>query len=219
VNFVAHAHVALRNSRASWDEAFGAVVPDLASMARTRIERAGLPCAVQEGIGLHHRADKAFHVLESFQTGARRIRQVLTDAGLPAGPARAVGHAGFELLLDGCLLTRGGVRQEFEQMLACAPDIAHAVPPADADRWRELLRSMRDEKWWLGYEDPRRVAHALQRLLQARPRLRFSESAIPIVAAALTAERPILETVADDIIRSVTEAIQVGRLPSTGERT
>jgi acyl carrier protein phosphodiesterase len=215
MNFVAHSHVALRISGASWEEAFGAVLPDLVSMAGTRIDRSRLGCDVQDGIALHHRTDKAFHGLEAFQTGSRRIREALRAAGLPTGPVRAIGHAGFELLLDGCLLSHRGVREEFAQVLARAPDVAEAVSPTDADRWRELLRSMREESWWLGYEDPKLVAHALQRRLQRRPLLRFSEAAVPMVTEVLTAARHALEAVAEDIVVSVAESIQAGKQSGT----
>jgi len=208
VNFVAHSHAALLCAGAGWEQAFGAALPDLASMAGTRVERSLLPPSVEEGVALHHRTDTAFHALEAFHTGSRQIRQALFRAGLPTGPARAVGHAGYELLLDGCLLTRPGVQEEFIRVLAGAPDVAAAVAPADAGHWRELVAAMRDERWWLGYKDPQMVAGGLHRRLQPRRLLRFSQAELPAVSAALTAALPAVEAVTDGIIGAVVQAIR-----------
>jgi acyl carrier protein phosphodiesterase len=183
-------------------------LPDLASMAGTRIERSLLSPSVEEGVTLHHRTDKVFHALEAFHVGSGEIRRALLDAGVPTGPARAVGHAGYELLLDGCLLTRPGAKEEFTQVLAGAPDVAEAVAPTDPDRWRELLAAMRDERWWLGYRDPHMVARGLLRRLQARRLLRFSEAELPTVTAVLMAARPSVDAVTDDIIATVATAIR-----------
>jgi hypothetical protein len=68
MNFVAHAHVALRCAEANWERAFGATLPDLASMADTRIDRSLLSRSVEDGVALHHRTDTAFHALEAFHT-------------------------------------------------------------------------------------------------------------------------------------------------------
>jgi hypothetical protein len=208
MNFVAHSHVALRCSGAGWEQAFGATLPDLASMAGTRLERSLLSPSVEDGVALHHRADKAFHALQAFHIGSAEIREGLHEAGVATGPARAVGHAGFELLLDGCLLTRPLVQDEFIRVLAGAPDVAEAVPSADPGRWRELMAGMRNERWWLGYTDPRMVAAALHRRLQARRLLRFSEAELPAVTAVLTAARPAVDAGTDAIVRVVTEAIR-----------
>jgi hypothetical protein len=66
MNFVAHAHVALRRAGTSWDVAFGAVLPDLASMAGTRIDRSLLSPPVEEGVALHHRTDTVLQPHEYF---------------------------------------------------------------------------------------------------------------------------------------------------------
>lgn len=213
MNFIAHSHVALRCAEGSWEQAFGAALPDLASMAGTKIERSLLSAEVEEGVVLHHLADRAFHALEVFHTGSGQIRERLLEAGVSTGPARAVGHAGYELLLDGCLLTRAGVEAEFSQVLARAPEVAEAVPSADLGRWRALFVALRDERWWLGYKEPQMVATGLHRLLRVRPRLRFSEAELPVVTAVLEAARPAVDARTDDIIDIVTAAIRGDAFP------
>jgi hypothetical protein len=177
-------------------------------MAGARIERSLLSPALEEGVALHHRSDKAFHALEAFHTGSAQIRESLLEAGVPTGPARAVGHAGYELLLDGCLLTRAGVEADFSQVLAGAPDVSGAVSSAEPGRFGELVAAMRDDRWWLGYKDPQMVARGLHRRLQARRLLRFSEGDLPAIAVVLTAARPAVDAAADDLIGAVSEAIQ-----------
>jgi len=208
MNFVAHAHVALRCAGSNWELAFGAALPDLASMAGTRIERSLLPPSVDKGVALHHRADSAFHALGVFQAGSGWIRTGLLGAGVPTGPARAVGHAGYELLLDGCLLGRPGVQEEFAELLARAPDIADVVFGGNPGRWRELLAVLRDQRWWLGYQDPHLVALGLHRRLQSRPRLRLSVADLPAVTTVLTAVRPAVDASTDDIVDIVTRAVR-----------
>jgi hypothetical protein len=176
-------------------------------MAGTRIDRSLLSPAVAEGVALHHLADRAFHGLEAFRMGSGQIRDGLLEAGVALGPARAVGHAGYELLLDGCLLGRLGVEEQFTQVLEEPPDVIVALSSADPVRWRELLAAMRDERWWLGYKDPDMVARGLHRGLRARRLLRFSEAELPAVASVLTAARPGVEGGIDDIIDAVTVAI------------
>lgn len=206
VNFIAHVHVALAATGSRPDDAdvaFGAALPDLASLAGLRIDRSSLPEAVREGVTLHYRTDAAFHSLPEFTTGVRLLRDLLLAQGLPVGPSRAVGHAGWELLLDGCLLDRPGIEERFARVLERAPDVAESVSPADQDRWRGLVGGMRSDRWWLGYRDTELVARRLQRLLRARRRLSFDVKQIPRVADALTVAKPTVELAADRVMPAV----------------
>ncbi len=177
-------------------------------MAGCRLDRSLLAPALRDGVALHHRTDSAFHALPAFHEGVGAIREALLAAGVPAGPARAVGHAGYELLLDGCLLANAGVVEEFAGVLECAPDGGVAIPPASRDRWRQLLGSMRDERWWLGYRDPELVARGLQRRLQARARLRLTSDRLPAVTAVLSAAQAGVETACDQVVAAVAAALR-----------
>jgi acyl carrier protein phosphodiesterase len=206
VNFVAHVHVALAATGSRPDDAdvaFGAALPDLASMAGFRIDRPALPEAVREGVSLHHRTDGVFHSLPEFTTGARRLGELLQARGLAVGPSRAIGHAGWELLLDGCLLDRSGGEERFARVLERAPDVAGSVSPANPGRWRGLVSDMRSDRWWLGYRDTDLVARRLQRLLRARRRLSFDVEQIPLVADALAAAKPDVDFAADRVMPAV----------------
>ena len=210
VNFVAHVHVALALGGSRSDDAgvaFGAALPDLASMAGCRIDRPALPEAVREGVLLHHLTDGVFHSLPEFTTGVRRLGEDLRARGLARGPSRAVGHAGWELLLDGCLLERPGGEEAFDRVLRSAPDVAGSVSPADPDRWRRLVGGMRRDRWWLEYSDTEVVAHRLQRLLRARTRISFEVGQIPLVAGALAVAKPGVRLDADRVMRAVIAAL------------
>lgn len=219
VNFIAHVHVALSAVAAGPHEddlAFGAALPDLASMAGLRLDRAALPETVGEGVAVHHRTDAAFHSLEAFTAGVRQLDERLQARGLAVGPSRAVGHAGWELLLDGCLLERAGVEAGFTRVLEHAPDVAAAVLPADPDRWRGLVASLRSERWWLGYGDAEIVACRLRRLLQARRRLSFSVEEIPRVAEVLAAAKPGVDLATDGVVAAVVATVSRNRREAGG---
>lgn len=211
MNFVAHVHVAVLAERPSGDGgagfAFGAALPDLASMAGIRLDRARLPEAVREGVVLHHRTDAVFHSLPEFASGVRRLGEELRAAGLATGPSRAVAHAGWELLLDGCLLDRDGTEEEFAGVLDRAPDVAEAASPDDPERWRRLLAVMRSDQWWRGYRDGALVAQALQRRLASRGRLAFSVVDLPLVSGTLVAMKPDVERALGPVMSAVVAGV------------
>jgi acyl carrier protein phosphodiesterase len=209
VNFVAHVTVALSVVGGSGETglAFGAALPDLASMAGLRIETSSLSHPVREGVSIHHRTDAAFHSLVDFTSGVQHLREQLRAGGLEVGPSRAIGHAGWELLLDGCLLDRPGVAEGFGNVLDRAPDVALSVSAAEPDRWRRLLAGMRSERWWLGYRESEVVARRLHRRLMDRRRLCFDAERIPFVAAALDGIREGVDVVAEAVMSAVTEQV------------
>lgn len=208
MNFVAHSHVALLCVEGGFEEAFGAALPDLASMAGARIDRSKVPARVVAGVELHHLADSAFHGLQRFRLGSGQIRQELQDAGIPTGAARAVGHAGYELLLDGCLLERPQVGEDFAHVMTAAPDVSAALVSVDPSRWRWLLARMREDRWWLGYEQPLMIAGSLYRRLASRRLLRFEESKLETVASVLAGTRPLVDEAVEEIIVAVTQALR-----------
>ncbi len=212
MNFVAHSHVTLDCDGATLEHAFGAALPDLASMAGTRVDKSLLDPRVAEGVALHHMADKAFHALERFRTGSAEIRNCLLEAGVGTGPARAVAHGGYELLLDGCVLERPGVPEEFAAVLAAGRQIDPAVTAGDGARWRELSASLEEQQWWLGYTDPEMVARALHRRLSHRRLLRFDAAEIGAVATVLASARSGVAADADEVLSAVGEALRAGNI-------
>jgi acyl carrier protein phosphodiesterase len=203
VNFVAHAHVARLLHPSDSALAFGAVLPDLASLAAVRFDKPQLDASVQEGVALHHRTDAVFHGLPAFHSGSAALRRRLRQADLSTGAVRALAHAGYELLLDGCLLERRGEAEGFSRVLDEAPDVRGAISAGTQAHWALLLASMQQEKWWHGYGDAELVARRLWRRLSLRPRLAFEASSVPAVAEAFAECQPAIRADAEGIVTVV----------------
>jgi hypothetical protein len=178
-------------------------------MAGVRFDKSLLTASVRQGVELHHATDTAFHALEAFHQGCASLRASLGASGIATGPARAIGHAGYELLLDGCLLERPGVADEFTDLLASAPSVVGAVSSGDDERFAQLVDSLRDDRWWLGYKDPQLVAQGLYRRLQHRPRLRVTSTEVAAVSAALEKARPAIDEAVEMIVAAVAEALRL----------
>jgi hypothetical protein len=199
VNFLGHTHVAL----ASGDDpvyVLGAVLPDLASMAGVRVDRTRSDGVLHAGIRCHIETDAAFHSHALFREGSAAIRRDLVPLELPAGASRAIGHIGWELLLDGTLV---GSRTEsaFHYALIEGDRALAAIVTGDQPRWRAFLerwRSMTDAR--LRYDEPGWVAERLYLMLRSRPRLAFPEPAVPGVAEVLDRHAAAVAGVAAEVL-------------------
>jgi hypothetical protein len=206
VNFLGHTHVAL----AVDDDpvyVLGAVLPDLASMARVRIDRVRTGDRLHEGIRCHIDADAAFHAHPLFRQGSAAIRTDVGALDLPAGAARAIGHIGWELLLDGTLV---GSRTEsaFHYALVDGDRALPAVVAGDQAGWRAFLgrwQGLADPR--LRYDEPVWVAERLHLMLRSRPRLAFPEHAVPGVAEVLERHAGAVADVAGDVLAAMVSAL------------
>lgn len=228
MNFVGHIHLA-RRYRAEADGAatsdlapidedgflLGAALPDLAAMGRFRLDGPAGDPAVRAGVAVHHRSDDVFHRHPWFRTNARAVTEQLERAGVSRGAARACGHVGVELLLDGRLLTTA-------DDLAIAAGRALAAGAGGelgldqvvaADRrtaWRRHLERLAGWDLPDDYHRPAAVAARLERILARRPRLRLDPADVPAVADALTTRWPAVEAGAgplmDDLTAELTSA-------------
>lgn len=199
MNFLGHTHVAL----ASGDDpvyVLGAVLPDLASMAGVRIDRARSGGPLHEGIRCHIDTDAAFHAHPRFRQGSAAIRADLVPFDLPMGASRAIGHIGWELLLDGTLV---GSRTEsaFHYALVDGDRALTAIVAGDQARWRGFLdrwKGLTDPR--LRYDEPVWVAERLHLMLRSRPRLAFPEAAVPAVATVLERHAAAVAGVAAEVL-------------------
>lgn len=183
MNVLGHAAVAVAVGTGSPSFVLGAVLPDLASMARVRLGGSAPPGDVTDGVRCHHAADTAFHALPSFRAGAASLRSDLLASGLATGPARAIGHAGWELLLDGALVG-GDAESAYRAALAEGAAAVDAVQPGDRARWLAFVARWSDAPA-LRYDQPAWVAERLFRMLGHRPRLRLPVEQVPAVVDAL----------------------------------
>ena len=205
MNFLGHTHMALD---ASDDPVFvlGAVLPDLASMARVRLDRARTEGTLHAGIRCHVETDEAFHSHPTFREGSAAIRRDLVPLELPVGASRAIGHIGWELLLDGTLIG-SRIESAFHYALMEGDEALVAIVVEDRPRWRAFLdrwRSMADAR--LRYDEPGWVAERLYLMLRSRPRLAFAEPALPGVTDVLERHAAPVAAAAPDMLDAMVAA-------------
>jgi hypothetical protein len=205
MNFLGHTHVALAGGGDDPGFVLGAVLPDLAPMAGIRLAVRRLDGRLGEGMRCHLRADAAFHADRRFRDGSRALRRALAARGVGSGPARAVGHAGWELLLDGTLVATEA-EDAFRGALAQGERALPALADGDRERWAAFLARRRSSSG-LHYDDPAWVADRLYAMLARRPRLALPADQVALVADVLAAQAPAVREVAaavlDDTARQV----------------
>jgi hypothetical protein len=209
MNFLGHTHVALAGGDDDPGFVLGAVLPDLAPMAGIRLAarrlEGPLDALLEAGLRCHLRADAAFHADRRFVAGSRALRRALAERGVESGPARAVGHAGWELLLDGTLVATEA-EDAFRGALAQGERALTALADGDRERWAAFL-ARRRRSAGLHYDDPAWVADRLYAMLARRPRLALPAEQVPLVADVLAAQAPAVGSVAaavlDDTARQV----------------
>jgi hypothetical protein len=185
VNFFGHGCLAAE-TRADAAFVFGAMLPDLAAMAGLRVSRVAHVQA-DAGRRFHYATDAAFHRAERFQALCVAATHALRDAGLRRGPARAIGHVGVELLLDGWLAAEQGVPALYGEALALGPALAPAIA-FRVDRGaaplvelcaRIAAAPLSPDAWC----EPDRLAARLVRILARRPLLALEARELPAVRA------------------------------------
>lgn len=191
----------------------GAALPDIAAIGRFRLSGTSSDNAVRAGVALHHRTDDAFHSHRWFRQHNGSVAAALADIGVRRGAARAVGHVGVELLLDGYLLATDpnlGRRAEAALATVTAPgrDLVSLVDPDRRPDWSTHLD--RTARWPVpaDYRDPAAVAGRLQRILAHRPRLSFGTEQVAAVADVLAEARAGLEAGADDLVADLAELVR-----------
>ncbi len=205
MNFLGHTHVALAGGHDDPVYLLGAALPDLAPMAGVRVVRASLDGALGAGVRCHLSADAAFHAHPEFRAGSRALRGAVADRGVGSGPSRAVGHAGWELLLDGTLV---GTEAEaaFHRAVAVGEHASAALTPDDRVRWSAFLARARTSAG-LRYDDPRWVAERLHAMLTRRPRLRLPAHQVTPVAEALAGQVDAVTAVAPAVLDDTARAV------------
>lgn len=209
MNFVGHIHLARIESGGSdgGNRSFlvGSALPDIAAMGRFRLTDRPVDRAVRAGVELHHRTDDLFHRHPWFRANSKAVSQRLEEAGLSRGAARACGHVGVELLLDGRLLDEQldlGPSVQGTLSGLGAPELGLSVA-VDRDRradWAGHLDSV--SRWTLptDYRQPAAVAARLRRILAGRPRLAFPVDHVSTVCRVLAEQQPILEVEIEELI-------------------
>lgn len=204
VNYLGHVAVGLALGRTEAHFALGAALPDLASMVGVRFDRRRLDGALAEGVACHLAADAVFHDHHAFRAGAAALRRDLGEAGFPTGARRAIGHAGWELLLDGALVGTAA-EDAHRRGIAVGATALHALRPEDRPRWAALLARGAPPR--LRYDDPTWVAERLVTMLARRPRLAIPAEVVHLLDEVLTAHDASVRSVAADVLSDVAAAV------------
>jgi hypothetical protein len=152
------------------------------------------PEHVRAGIACHREADAVFHDLDVFRTQSALLTGALLDAGVPRGAARAVGHAGWELLFDGALLD--------DASLADAYLTAMRVPVEHPD-WSAALARRVERGVPTFYAEPAHVTELLWRVLSRRRLLAFDREHCAAVTACLRDAQPSIAASVDEVFAAL----------------
>lgn len=185
MNFIGHLHVARwHNEEPAF--ALGAMLPDFAGMARVRLGQLG-DARMQAGVALHHRTDEAFHRQPAFLELMQETQIALAERGVPRGPARAVGHIGVEMLIDGELVHEANNGQAYLSALEQASRVEadQALRPETRDALGLLQRRLVTYGIPYDYRNTEAVVMRLTRALSGRPLLALSAADARIVGEVL----------------------------------
>jgi hypothetical protein len=206
LNFLGHALLA------TWKRpeplfVLGAMLPDFASMMGARLApHTAATTPLGQGITFHHATDDVFHASPVFLGLMQDTMDRLLAAGVGRGPARAIGHIGVELLIDGELLAEHDVLADaFTGALSAAPELEPAVfrDPNGHLGYRVLQRRLSAHGAPHDYRNVEAVARRLGRILAGRPRLALAGGdEIPVqrtLAAIQGSVRPALPGLLDEL--------------------
>jgi hypothetical protein len=188
VNFFGHALVATWQS-GSPAFALGAMLPDFATMCRSRAQVVG-HIDLAAGVAWHHATDRAFHMLAAFRAVESHTVEQLLARGLRRGPARGAAHVSVELCLDVALVGEPGAVDGYLAALAAGaePAVDDALSwgsPDGAARWR-LLRERLAARG-APAPDAARIAERVTFALSGRPLLELDGDGAAHLGAAMPA--------------------------------
>lgn len=185
---------------------FGSALPDLASIGRFTLTRRPTDRWLALGVEAHHRTDDAFHNHPWFTKNSGELRAAVETLG--RGPARAIGHVGIELLLDGELIERLpalGITTDAVLSMADTRQLtmAELVAPEHRASWNHHLSRIADWRLTPDHHQPSVVAERLYRVLSRRPRLAFGSQHLPKVSEALIRQRDAMDRGIDLMVSDV----------------
>jgi len=207
LNFFGHAVIA------SWSDKraghlLGSMLPDFETMVRVRLIEVR-DADIQRGVDLHHRTDDAFHRTPTFLACCAYALAELTQAGVRRGTARAVGHLGSEMFLDGWL---AGKQDHVDDYLR-----ALQVHLGGRLRWQDDGRAFSElherlRVWGAphDYAEPPFVLARLRDALLRRPALSVLDDQVDRVAEFLPSLQRMVERDAPELLHELQDALGSG---------
>lgn len=212
MNLVGHVAVAVhRTEHASSEHLAGAMLPDLAAMARVRLAPAGGDLG--DGIAVHHASDAAFHRSQWFNDRSQALRDALLAAGVDRGAARACAHAGVEMLLDGGWIADPRVRDASDRAFSvlrargATRDRVHSlVAPVDRAHWAARLDRIATTIDLDAYRSPAAIATRLHHMTSGRARIELRREHVDTVTRELGRVQDAVLADADAVLAGVASA-------------
>jgi len=219
MNFFGHALIAQRDEatrgpiRAEF--VLGAMLPDFASMLRTRAPLSSL-AELSAGVSLHHQTDDAFHGSLSFLDLSQRASSFLSARGVSRGTARAVAHVGVELLLDAAFAAENAANEAYLCAVACGSTarVQSLIQWQASDvsqRFQHLCHSLRERGRVQENPASELVAERLRNILADRPRLAMDDRGVSVVREWIESARSQITSGAPQLLREVEQRLQLAR--------
>ena len=186
----------------------GSMLPDFEAMIGVPLIEAR-DADIRRGIDLHHRTDQAFHRAPTFLASCARALDELTGAGVRRGTARAVGHVGSEMFLDGCLTHEQGYADDY--LRALDVEIDGLLQWQDDGRAFSKLHT-RLKTWGVpsDYAEPSFVLERLSDTLRRRPALAVLGDQAAQVAAFLPRLQRMVELGAPKLLHELKDGLGSG---------
>jgi len=207
LNFFGHAVVASWSDRSA-GHLLGSMLPDFEAMVGVPLSRVRDP-DIQRGIELHHRTDDAFHRAPAFLASCAEALEALMESGVRRGTARAVGHIGTELFLDGWLARE----QRHVDDYLHAIDLETNALLEWSDRGMAFSKLRARLSVWgapLDYSEPAFVLARLRDALRARPSLALLEDQSERVSDYLPSLQQLVGRRAPELLQGLRDALGFG---------
>lgn len=183
MNFFSHALLAAETGRGP-RFVLGSMLPDLVNMVGVRMPQLDEP-ELRAGVAHHELVDRLFHPLPRTVRLMDALAARLRARGVSGGAPDAVGHVGFELLLDGYLWSEGFPLEAYQQAFAEVDMLGNCVPQELGSKLQQLRQRVMQVPLPAAYGRPSFVTEVLQRILQGYPSLALSAAMVPHVTAEL----------------------------------
>jgi len=181
------------------------MLPDFEAMVRVPLIEVCDP-DIQRGVDLHHRTDRAFHRAPTFHALCQYTLAELTDAGVRRGTARAVGHIGSELFLDGWLADEQAHVDDYLTALRVGLD-GQLRWQDDGDAFSKLQQRLLVWGAPFEYAEPPFVLARLGDVLRFRPALSILSEHMDRVAEFLPSLQRLVARKGPELLHELRDAL------------
>ena len=223
MNYAAHALTASEVFQEPSDaNVFGSMAPDFVGMAGSRLQQEVSNQELADGIQLHLATDRVFNGHPEFIAIKKKYRQIYQES-LDNGPSRLLADPGTEMLLDGFVLQKNAGTDAYLLGMSAVNNPGLNFWEAARDSLKFGAYCMKHARIGVPdfYHDPLTVAQRLQRRVQDRPKLQFSESKLPFIAEVMGEQQKDLAVIANELIEDTilqlrTERDDPSEMPEIG---